>query len=254
MVAPSQGVHLVFHPGRLPSDAMLVPRTPDRRVMFSIPWLGRLVVGTTDTPIAQSSLEPAAMAEEVDLILRSSEPYFQTKLRRDDVRSVFTGIRPLVRASSNAATAALARDHVIRVEKSGMLTICGGKWTTYRGMAEECVDRALELVRIPPRKCVTAEMPLAPPAPAGEPSPRLHTDFPYTEADVMFAVREQMARTVEDVLARRARMLFLDVAAALQCAPRVAELMAAELGRDARWRARQIESFIETSRAYRLPS
>lgn len=254
IVAPSQGVHLVFRPDRLPSDAMLVPRTPDGRVMFAIPWLGGLVVGTTDTPIERASLEPAAMAEEVDLILRSSEPYFETKLRRDDVRSVFTGIRPLVRASSNAATAGLARDHVIRVEKSGMLTICGGKWTTYRRMAEECVDRALEFAGIARKKCVTADLLLSPFASAVGPSPRLHPNFSYTEAEVVISVREQMARTVEDVLARRTRILFLDVAAALECAPRVADLMAAELGRDARWRARQIESFIATSRAYRLPS
>lgn len=250
MVSPSQGVHLVFAPERLPSDALLVPRTPDGRVMFAIPWLGRLVVGTTDTAIEQVTLEPQAQDGEIDVILRTAAPYFEQPLRRQDIRAVFTGIRPLVKAGSGAATSALARDHVIRIERSGMITICGGKWTTYRRMAEECVDLAMARAGLPYRASVTAEMPL-PSAPAGDPlSPRLHPEFPYTEDDVRVAVRDLWARTVEDVLARRTRILFLDVEAALACAPRAAAILSEELGRDQQWRERQLREFRDVATAF----
>ena len=138
MIAPSQGIHLVFDRSFLPGDsAIMVPHTSDGRVMFAIPWHGHTLVGTTDTPIADATLEPAAMDQEIEFILNTAADYLERRPTRADVLSVFTGIRPLVKASASGNTASLSRDHTIRIERSGLLTICGGKWTTYRHMAED---------------------------------------------------------------------------------------------------------------------
>jgi glycerol-3-phosphate dehydrogenase len=254
LIAASQGVHLVFDSSFLPSsNAMLVPRTRDGRVMFAIPWLGHVVIGTTDTPIDRPVLEPEAQESEIDLILETASQYLARKPKRADILSVFTGIRPLVRAAeSDGRTAELARDHIIREDAPGLLTITGGKWTTYRAMAEECVDRAILLADLPSRSCVTEDLPLEVDLAARQrEASKLDPNAPYTDDDVRRAVRLEMARTVEDVLARRTRLLFLRSDAAVECAPRVAELMAAELGRDGAWVQEQVEAFERTSRSYR---
>jgi len=271
MIAPSQGIHLVFDRSFLAGDdAIMVPHTSDGRVMFAIPWHGHTVVGTTDTPIAEASLEPAALAQEIEFILQTSALYLAKTPARDDIRSVFAGIRPLVKSGEGGNTAALSRDHTIRIENSGLVTVCGGKWTTYRHMAEDCVNQAATLARLPDRPCVTehlnihgfhsssekfgrlwmygSDAPLVErTAEEGEP---LDADLPYTAAEVLWAVREEMARTLEDVLARRTRALFLNSQAALRMAPRVVRLMAEELKRDARWEAAQVENFRATARNY----
>jgi glycerol-3-phosphate dehydrogenase len=276
MIAPSQGIHLVFDRSFLPGEsAIMVPHTSDGRVMFAIPWHDHALIGTTDTPVADAVLEPVAMEEEIEFILHTASLYLAHKPTRDDILSVFAGIRPLVRSSEGGNTAALSRDHTIHIDPSGLLTICGGKWTTYRHMAEGCVNQAAMLARLPEKPCVTEhlnlhgfhsgaeklghlrvygsdappiqEMMLADPALAVPLDPAL----PYTGAEVVWAVRHEMARTVEDILARRTRALFLNAKAAFRMAPRVAELMAGELGRDAAWQARQVEAFRETARNYR---
>ena len=159
MIAPSQGIHLVFDGSFLAGDsAIMVPHTSDGRVMFAIPWHGHTVVGTTDTPIAQSTLEPVALEQEIEFILQTASLYLDRKPTRADVLSVFAGIRPLVRSGESGNTAALSRDHTIRIENSGMVTICGGKWTTYRHMAEDCVNQAATLARLPEKPCVTGQL------------------------------------------------------------------------------------------------
>ncbi len=246
MIAASQGVHLVFDRSFLPGDsAIMVPHTSDGRVMFAIPWHGHTLVGTTDTPIAQATEEPVAQPQEIDFILQTAGEYLARVPSRADVLSVFTGIRPLVKAGEGSNTAALSRDHTIQIDKSGLLTITGGKWTTYRHMAEDCVNQAATLGTLPERQCVTKTLNIhgyhsnaakfgalavygsdAPAIQQLEGSEeRLHPDLPYTAAEVRFAVREECAQTVEDVLARRTRALFLNARAALAMAPRVAELM-----------------------------
>ena len=156
MIAPSQGIHLVFDGDFLAGEnAIMVPHTSDGRVMFAIPWHGHTVVGTTDTPIPEAGLEPVAMEQEIEFILQTASLYLDRKPTRADVRSVFAGIRPLVRSGEGGNTAALSRDHTIRIENSGMVTICGGKWTTYRHMAEDCVNQAATLARLPEKECVT---------------------------------------------------------------------------------------------------
>jgi glycerol-3-phosphate dehydrogenase len=269
IIAPSQGVHLVFDRSFLAGDsAIMVPHTSDGRVMFAIPWHGHTLVGTTDTPVREATLEPVALEEEVEFLLHTAGLYLAKKPQPGDVLSVFAGIRPLVRAGDAANTAALSRDHVIRIESTGLVTVCGGKWTTYRRMAEDCVDQAATLAKLPEKPCVTAQLSIhgsgagmygsgaagvrelmQTDASLAEP---LHSALPYTGAEVVWAVRHEMARTVEDVLARRTRALFLNARAAIGMAPRVAALMAHELGRDKLWQARQAEALVETAGNYLL--
>lgn len=278
MIAPSQGIHLVFDGSFLAGEsAIMVPHTSDGRVMFAIPWHGHTVVGTTDTPVTEAALEPVALEQEIEFILQTAALYLEKKPARSDVLSVFAGIRPLVRSGENGNTAALSRDHTIRIENSGMITICGGKWTTYRKMAEDCVDQAATLARLPEMPCVTANLNIhgyhptserfGPLAVYGSDAPaieelaqadaplaeRLFPALPYTGAEVIWAARHEMARTVEDVLARRTRALFLNARAAIEMAPRVADLLGRELGRDADWKTAQVQTFRATAQHYLAP-
>ncbi|MDB5288917.1 MAG: glpD 2 [Phycisphaerales bacterium] len=275
MIAPSQGVHLVLDRSFLPGDsAIMVPHTSDGRVMFAIPWRGHALIGTTDTPIKEVSLEPIPMEQEINFLLETASQYLAKPPTRGDVLSVFAGIRPLVKTSDTANTAALARDHTIHVAKSGLLTIAGGKWTTYRKMAEDCVDHAATLAKLDERPCVTRglsihgyhrhtekfgdlscygsdavairELMEADPA-LGR---RLHDALPVYAAQVVWAARHEMARTVDDVLARRTRALLLNAAAAIEMASEVAKLMAAELGRDEPWQRDQIAQFTAIAHNY----
>jgi glycerol-3-phosphate dehydrogenase len=250
IIAPSQGVHLVFDASFLPAgNAIMVPHTSDGRILFAIPWHGHTVVGTTDTPVESAPLEPAAFEREIDFILDTAALYLEKKPMRSDILSIFAGIRPLVR-SGTARGSVLPRDHTVRIEDSGIVTVAGGKWTTYRRMSEDAVTRAAAAGELPERPCRTRQLPIRGAVASTEPSPRLHPALPYTEADVVHAARQQMARTVEDVLARRTRALFLNARAAIEMAPRVAQLLARELGRGADWQSAQEQSFVELSRNY----
>lgn len=268
LIAPSQGVHIVLPREFLPgATAIMVPHTRDGRVMFAIPWRAHVVVGTTDTPISDVPLEPAPLGHEIDFILDTASGYLAQNPSRKDILSVFTGIRPLVKSADAESTAALSRDHTIQISKAGLLTITGGKWTTYRRMAEECVDHAALLAGLPERPCVTKDLSihgfhrhsenfgalaeygsdaiaierLMRESPAL--SRPLDDSLPICGAQVIWAVRHEMARGVEDVLARRTRALFLNTRAAIRMAPAVAELLAPELGRDAQWREAQLRDF-----------
>lgn len=279
LIAPSQGIHLVFDRTFLPGDsAIMVPHTSDGRVMFAIPWHDHTLVGTTDTPIDHATLEPRPFEHEIDFILETAGRYLHKVPTRADVLSVFVGVRPLVKSGDSKLTSALSRDHTIHIDASGLLTTTGGKWTTYRHMAEDTVTQAAELARLPERECVTrtlnihgyhqnaerfgaleiygadawaiqdlmrSDSTLAAP---------LHPALPYTGAEVVWAVRTEMARTIEDVLARRLRALFLNASAAVQIAPAVAALMARELGWDARRTQKDVEDFVETAKAYQIAS
>jgi glycerol-3-phosphate dehydrogenase len=260
LIAPSQGVHLVFDESFLPGGrAIMVPHTRDGRVLFAIPWHGHTLVGTTDTPVTEAALEPIAMQQEIEFILGTAARYLSRAPTRADVRSVFAGIRPLVRSDGAKNTATLSRDHVIHIENSGMVTICGGKWTTYRRMAEDCVNQAATLARLPERPCVTADLRIhGSDADAirqlmeqdqtlAEP---LHPALSYTAAAAVWAARHEMARTVEDVLARRTRALFLNARATIAMAPRVAQLLARELNFGEDWQTRQVRLFTETAQNY----
>jgi glycerol-3-phosphate dehydrogenase len=278
MIAPSQGVHIVLDRKFLGGDtAIMVPRTRDARVMFAIPWHGHAVVGTTDTPITDVSLEPRPLSEEIDFILETASGYLAQQPSRDDVLSVFAGIRPLVKAGDAGNTSALSREHTIQISKSGLLTIAGGKWTTYRRMAEDCVNHGAMLAGLEERPCITRDLRVhgyhASASQFGalsdygqdalviagviEGRPELGTeldaDLPIKAAQVYWAVKHEMARTVDDVLARRTRALSLNARAAMRMAPAVAALMAVELGRDETWQRAQIADFNIIAERY-LPS
>ena len=277
LIAPSQGIHLVFDRSFLPGDsAIMVPHTRDGRVMFAIPWHGHTLVGTTDTAIDDVRLEPRAFDHEVAFILETAAQYLHKAPTRADVLSVFAGIRPLVRSGDSRMTAALSRDHTIHIDASGLITTAGGKWTTYRNMAETTVNQAAELARLPERPCVTrtlnihgfhpqaasfgalgmygADAPAIQQLARAEPAlaEPLHPSLPYLGAEVVWATREEMARTVEDVLARRTRALFLNAGAAIAMIPRVAALMARELGRDDGWQAREVDACRRLASQYLL--
>ncbi len=275
LIAPSQGIHLVFDRSFLPgSSAIMVPHTPDGRVMFAIPWLGHTLVGTTDTAVHEATLEPRPLEEEIDFVLDTAGRYFSRPPTRGDVLSAFAGIRPLVRGGENRITAALSRDHTIHVDRSGLLTVTGGKWTTYRHMAEDAVNRAAILAELPARPCVTSTLRLHGYDVDARPSARLgvygtdavhieqlmrrdpslaeplHAALSCTGAQVVWAARAEMARTVEDVLARRCRALLLNARAAIAMAPRAAALLAGELGRPEAWQRDEVDRFTEIAQRY----
>ncbi len=276
LIVPSQGVHVVLPRRFLPGEAaLLIPRTDDGRVLFMIPWHGQVLLGTTDEPVPDPELEPLPTEEEISYLLTHAGRYLEPTPTHTDIRAVFAGLRPLVqRGGLKDDTAHLSREHVIVVSQRGLVTITGGKWTTYRIMAEETVDRALKVAGLPHRASSTATLRLhgatrhismsdpwhvygtdarhlrqlmqAEPELAAP----LHPRLPYRMAEVVWAARYEMARTVEDVLARRTRALFLDAAAALEAAPAVARRLAAELGRDSTWINAQLRDFVALVHRY----
>jgi glycerol-3-phosphate dehydrogenase len=278
LVRPSQGVHLVFDRSFMPShDALMIPKTDDGRVLFAVPWHGKLVVGTTDTPIDSHSLEPIALEQEIEFILNTATKYLTKTPTRKDVLSVFAGLRPLAAPQDDSSkTKEISRSHKLIVSESGLITITGGKWTTYRRMGEDTVDKAIQIGSLKPQSCKTKELPIH-----GsmhnvdwedylyvygsdrnkvldlinenpEWGNKLHPHYDFLQAEVIWAVRNEMARTIEDVLARRLRLLFLDAKAAKETASVTAKLMASELGKDAKWREEQILSFHTLARNYLL--
>lgn len=280
IVRPSQGVHLVVDKSFLGGDtAIMIPKTSDGRVMFGVPWHGKVVLGTTDTPLNEFVLEPRALEEEVDFILKTSGQYLKKQPKRSDVLSVFAGLRPLAAPKKNTdgkKTKEISRSHKIVTSPSGLVTITGGKWTTYRDMAEDAVDRAISVCGLPQAPCKTEDIKIHgykenvdrsnfsyvygsdyPKIQAIEKeSPtyaeKLHPDYDYTVAEVVWAVREEMAMTLDDVLSRRLRITFLDARAALLMAPRVAEIMKAEMGESDEWVKTQIDEFAELGKNYLL--
>ncbi|MEO9930473.1 glycerol-3-phosphate dehydrogenase/oxidase [Rhodopirellula bahusiensis] len=287
MLAASQGVHIVLPRRFFPGDiAMIVPKTSDGRVLFIIPWHNHAVVGTTDTAIDSVSLEPKPQAGEIEFLLETAKEYLVEAPSREDVLSVFTGIRPLVKGDKSSRTASLSRDHTIRISDSKLITITGGKWTTVRKMAEDCVDRTIASTKnaanpLTANACQTESLHLHGYDPNsgstntvsgagrghyGSDLPEIerlerekpdwaapmHPDLSITGGEVIWAIRYEMARTVEDVLARRTRCLFLNSDAALQISETVAKMMANELTRDQTWIEEQLASFQKLSEAYRI--
>lgn len=280
-VQPSQGVHLVFDREFLQGNsAIMVPHTDDGRVLFVIPWHGKVLVGTTDTAMQTPELEPHALEEEIGFILRNAARYLARDPEKKDILSVFAGQRPLVRppGKEGGATKAISRNHEILVSNSGLLTIVGGKWTTYRKMAEDTLNHAALIGGFENKSCITENLqlhgwrsPNATPLPdhlavygtdvskieelvaedpgLGEP---IHPRLANIKASVVWAARAELALTVEDVLSRRIRALLLDAQAAIEAAPVAAALMAKELGKDSAWEAQQVADFTALASNYRL--
>lgn len=277
-VQPSQGVHVVLDrtPWQGSRDAMMIPSTNDGRVLFIVPWHGKLLAGTTDTPLQTHSLEPHALDAEVAFILETAGRFLTQPPHRGDVLSVFAGLRPLALPDKRVtSTKDISRSHKLVVSASGMITITGGKWTTYRLMAEDTMRLAMQITGLPSVSCVTKTLPIHGFLKDGfaeddqlrvygndlagiqalerkEPNAarKLDNAYPYTHAQVIWAAREEMARTVEDVLARRLRILFLDAKSAVRMAPVVASILAMELGKTAEWKQQQIADFKKLAAHY----
>lgn len=276
MVRPSQGVHIVLEKRFLASEsALMIPKTTDGRVLFAVPWYNHLLVGTTDTPLNEHSLEPRALKEETDFILATAGDYFKTKPTENDILSVFSGLRPLAapKDSNSNSTKEISRDHKLIVSAKGLITITGGKWTTYRRMAEETVDLAIKHGGLTPKPCITKNLKIHGCCTAlsnnymdiygtdqvhinkliqqqPELKEKLHPNFPHTLAEVVWCVRNEMAETIEDVLSRRLRILFIDAAAAIETSEKVAEILAKELGANEDWKYEEIKKFNTLAKGY----
>ncbi|MEX1213367.1 MAG: glycerol-3-phosphate dehydrogenase/oxidase [Balneolaceae bacterium] len=280
VIQASQGVHIVLDRSFFPGEsALMIPKTEDGRVLFAVPWHNRVLIGTTDTPIDRPVLEPVPLQQELDFLLAHTARYLTRDPKPEDVRSIFTGLRPLVNRNPDESTKSLSRDHTILTDESGLVTITGGKWTTYRRMAEETIDHVIDTAGLEPRTCKTHELSIHgstsmegadPEDPAElygsdkvsidalerdhpEWAMPLHPDLPYKRSHVIWAVRHEMARTVEDVLARRTRSLFLDSRASRAVAADVAGWIATELGRDEAWMDQQLTDFDALLTAYEWP-
>ncbi|SFI81563.1 glycerol-3-phosphate dehydrogenase/oxidase [Olleya namhaensis] len=277
-IRPSQGIHLVFDKSYLPgNDAIMIPKTEDGRVLFLVPWHNKVVVGTTDTLLDSHSLEPKPLEQEIDFILQTANKYLNKKATRKDVLSIFAGLRPLAAPKDNSEkTKEISRSHKIIVSSSGLITITGGKWTTYRRMAQDTINKVIALKKLPKLKCKTKDLlihgangivdrsnhlyiygtdqTLIADLITENPdlSARLHPRLQFTKAEVVLAVRNEMARTIDDVLARRVRVLFLDAKAAIEIAPLVGELIREELNQTAAWKDEQISDFVKMAEQYVL--
>ncbi|MFH6934726.1 FAD-dependent oxidoreductase [Flavobacterium sp. FlaQc-30] len=279
-IVPSQGIHLVFDKSFLPSDhALMIPKTSDGRVLFAVPWHNRIVVGTTDTLIRKHSLEPIALESEIEFVLENAQRFLAKKPTRADVLSVFAGLRPLAAPEEEGkSTKEVSRSHKIIVSETGLITITGGKWTTYRKIAEDIIDKAIKKGKLPNKPCVTQHLSIHGNKPTttldrmnhlyiygsdvaeilelqkNEPElkEKLHPDHEFTMAEVVWAIRYEMARTVDDILARRVRLLFLDARAAIESSEKVARVLAKELGHDEAWIHKEISNFKGISRGFLL--
>lgn len=273
-ISPSQGIHVVLDKEFLPGDAaIMIPHTDDGRVLFAVPWHNKIIVGTTDTPVKKILDEPIAQKQEIDFILQHASRYLTKDPSLKDVKSIFAGLRPLVKNTAKK-TAEISRDHSILISESGLISIVGGKWTTYRKMAEDVVNSAAIQAELSYKECVTEDLPVhgcMPTLDFNQPGYYYGTDkimvaqlisgdhslselldarLPYTKADIVFAVREELCMTVEDALSRRTRALLLDARAAIASAPVVAALMAKELGRDQQWIETELKAFYQTAQSY----
>ncbi|HIB36607.1 glycerol-3-phosphate dehydrogenase/oxidase [Mesonia sp.] len=278
MVRPSQGVHLVFDKSFLPgNDAIMIPKTDDGRVLFAVPWHDKVIVGTTDTMLDEHSLEPQAQEQEIEFILKTFNKYISKQVSRDDVLSIFAGLRPLAAPKDNSEKSKeISRSHKIIVSNTGLVTITGGKWTTFRRMAQDTVNKIISLGKLPKMDCKTEHFALHGAQPMTslenhlyiygsdkekietlmqhEPAlaEKLHSALPFTKAEVVWAARYEMARSIDDVLARRVRALFLNAKAAIESAPTVADILAKELNKTEDWKTQQIETFTKMAKHYTI--
>lgn len=278
LVRPSQGAHIVIDKKFLGNeDALMIPETSDGRVLFGVPWHGKVLLGTTDTPLNEHQIEPRPLEEEIAFILSTANDYLDNPPTRKDVLSVFAGLRPLAAptAGNENSTKEISRDHKLIKGKSNLITITGGKWTTYRKMAEETVDMAAAVGQLAASTCKTTELPIhgytqekrdghwqvygsdtakieALVNEQPELGEKLHHDHDYIAAEVVWACRHEMIVKVEDFLARRIRLLLLDAHASLEVAPKVAQLMAHELNKDQIWIDKELDSYQKLVANYTL--
>lgn len=276
-ISPSQGIHLVvdkrFFKG---NTGMMIPKTDDGRVLFAIPWYDKLLLGTTDTPIEHIAVEPKPLQEEINFVINHFNRYTTSDITYRDVKSVFAGLRPLAKLSGEKKTSVMPRDHVIKVMPSGLINVTGGKWTTYRSMAEHTIDKAIQSAQLKTSPCKTKTLKIHGWAEqtAGDHlsvygadqifikqmiqednmlAEKIHPLFPYTRAEIKWFIQNEMAITTEDILARRTRLLFLDAKAAIEAAPNVVKMLASLNGMNVEWAGEQLAVFNKLAKSY-LPN
>jgi glycerol-3-phosphate dehydrogenase len=279
IVKPSQGVHIVIDQKFLQSEyALMIPKTKDGRVLFAVPWHNRVILGTTDIPKDKPVIEPKVTDDEVDFILETAGRYLENKPTRADIKSVFAGLRPLAAPKNEGSdkTKEISRKHKIITSKSGLVSIIGGKWTTYREMGEDAVDKLALLAKLPKKHSITEKLPIhGCKKGVNHKNPLyfygsdideiekliierpeldewLSKELKIKNVQVVWAVQKEFARNVEDVLSRRTRALILDAKESIKMAPKVAEIMAKELGYDKKWEKEQIINFKELAKGYLL--
>jgi len=274
IIRPSQGVHLVLNERFKQSlDALMIPKTSDGRVLFMIPWHHKVVVGTTDTPVSLVELEPKPLHEEIEFILASMGEYLLLPPERKDIESCYVGLRPLAATDNTHSTQELSRSHKIWISEGGILYIIGGKWTTYRRMAEDCLDLAIKSGRIENRSCRTYDykihgyqigdhsdyfsiygsdkeklLDLVSENPKWK--EKIHPNYPFIEAEIIWAIREEMAFHLRDILSRRLRWLLLDVKISLEIAPRIVDIMALELKKNDSWKAEELKNYADLAQSF----
>lgn len=277
IMTSSQGVHIVLDKSFLPGDtAIMIPETDDGRVLFAVPWHDKIIVGTTDTPVTEYPYEPIAQEDEVDFLITHAAKYLTKDPTRADVKSIFVGLRPLVKNGNAEDTASISREHVIEVSKNGLVTIAGGKWTTYRKMAEDVIDKAAMVASLPEVRSNTEnlkihghqknnididilsiygsdavhikELVLQNP----ELGDKIHPNYEFIKAQIVWAVKHEDAKTIEDILSRRIRLLFLDAQASMDATETVANILQKELNKDVEWKQQQITSFLKHANKYLL--
>ena len=270
LIAPSQGIHIVLDKSFLAGDsAIMVPHTDDGRVLFAVPWHDKIIVGTTDTPLENPEYEPVALAEEIEFLLSHAKKYLAKSPYRKDIKSVFAGIRPLVKTGIETKTSNISRDHHIEISQSGLISISGGKWTTYRKMAEDVVDTAMKFAFLPNKKCITENLKLHGYLDTKENTEDLFLAqfgsdrseiekleksseklgfkisylFPYTYGELLWILQNEAPETLEDIMARRTRALFLDAGESIKIAEKVALFMAEVKGYDQNWVKKEVSEF-----------
>ncbi|MDZ4204951.1 MAG: glycerol-3-phosphate dehydrogenase/oxidase [Bacteroidales bacterium] len=275
-IAPSQGIHLIIEKHFFRGNAgMMIPKTDDGRVLFAIPWYDKLLLGTTDTAVENITTEPQPLREEIDFIIRHFNRYTISEIHDKDVKSVFVGLRPLAKINGDKKTSVMPRDHVIKVLPTGLVHVTGGKWTTYRSMAEHTIDKVIQTAglkfsgsktknlkihgwtnnKIDTHLSVYGADAMAVKQMMEEDislSEKIHPSYPYTKAEIKWFVENEMATNVEDILARRIRLLFLDARAAMEAAPLVASILASLTGNDVQWEQGQLEGFSKLANGYLL--
>tara|TARA_B100001057_G_scaffold381057_1_gene386846 strand:- start:2633 stop:4180 length:1548 start_codon:yes stop_codon:yes gene_type:complete len=273
MIQPSQGVHIVLEKRFLKGKhAILIPQTSDGRVLFAVPWKNYVVVGTTDTQIKNSSAEPKALAQEVDFILKNASKYMTNKPKPDDIKSVFAGLRPLAATSNKKSTKEVSRSHKIDISPSGLISVLGGKWTTYRKIAEDAIDAAISINKLKKKKCKTERVKLFGFKKNVDWSDPMHVygslkkqiesmgskndnkslsnKFYISNNMIQWSIIHEMAISLEDVLARRTRCIFLDSRESMRIAPIVAKKMAEVLEEDQNWIDMELKKFNKLIKNY----
>ncbi|MDP2338476.1 MAG: glycerol-3-phosphate dehydrogenase/oxidase [Bacteroidota bacterium] len=277
-IAPSQGIHLVVDRSIFRGDAgMMLPKTDDGRVLYFIPWKDKVILGTTDTPVEHISIEPKPLKEEVDFVISHFNRYASSKINFEDVKSVFVGLRPLAKVNGVKKTKVMPRDHVIKVLPSGLVHVTGGKWTSYRSMAKHTINKAIQNSELEFMPCTTRHLKIHGWTEDKNDShlsvygtdasaitqmmvenvslcEKIHASYPHTKAEIIWIIENEMVETLEDILARRLRLLFQDAKAAMEAAPLVAEILAAQSGHTKQWEKEQVETFNNLAKDYLLHS